>query len=192
MSRGQAQSATRLQGPLSSSRARLLLPACPCLCSAPLLSDTLSIAPLRPAAAGRCVPLGRLGQSRQLRAGSGGRRVTRWTDRRAADRLDRTTRAASPRPHPNGTRRVTSDMTGSEPGRRRSVGTYRRNRPLNGRGRDGRARVTATIRSLRLGPFMVISCISEGCCRHDAAIQYKPQRCRRQLLEHVPILDSVP
>ena len=65
----------------------------------------------------------------------------------AADQLDRTTRAASPRPHPNGTRRVTSDMTGSDPGRRRSVGTYRRNRPLNVR---GRARVTATIHSLRL------------------------------------------
>jgi hypothetical protein len=58
----------------------------------------------------------------------------------AADQLARTTRAASPRPHSNGTRRATSDMTGSDPGRRRSVGTYRRNRP----------RVTATIHSLRL------------------------------------------
>jgi hypothetical protein len=67
----------------------------------------------------------------------------------AADQPERTTRAASPRPHPNVTRRVTvtSDMTGSEPGRRRSVGTYRRNRPLNAR---GRARVTATIHSLQL------------------------------------------
>jgi hypothetical protein len=67
----------------------------------------------------------------------------------ATDKLDRTTRAASPRPHPNGTRRVTSDMTGSEPGRRRSVGTNRRNRdrPLNVR---GRARVTATIHFLQL------------------------------------------
>jgi hypothetical protein len=62
-----------------------------------------------------------------------------------SDQLDRTNRAASPRPHPNGTRRVTSDMAGSEPGRRRSVGTYQRNRQLNVR---RRARLTATIHSL--------------------------------------------
>jgi hypothetical protein len=65
----------------------------------------------------------------------------------AADQLDRTTWAASPRPHPNGTQRVTVDMTGSDPGRRRSVDTYRRNRPLNVR---GRVPVTPTIHSLQL------------------------------------------
>jgi hypothetical protein len=40
-----------------------------------------------------------------------------------------------------------TNMTGSEPGRRLSVGTYRRNRPLNVR---GHACVTATIYSVRL------------------------------------------
>jgi hypothetical protein len=58
-----------------------------------------------------------------------------------------TSRAASPRPNPNGTRRVTWGMAGPEPGRRRSVGTYRRNRPLSVR---GRARVAATVHSLGL------------------------------------------
>ncbi len=32
----------------------------------------------------------------------------------------------------------------------------------------------------------------ERCCRYDAVIQYNPQRCQRQQLEHGPILDSVP
>jgi hypothetical protein len=80
--------------------------------------------------------------------------LLRWTDRRGPGprircRSNRTNQAALPNPHPNGTPRVTSDMTGLEPGRRRSVGTYRSNwpSPLNVR---GRARVAETIYSPRL------------------------------------------
>ena len=50
-------------------------------------------------------------------------------------KLDRTTRAASSRPHPNWTRRLTLDHDESEPGRWPTVGTHRSNRQLIVRGR---------------------------------------------------------
>ena len=60
-----------------------------------------------------------------------------------------TTRATSSRPHSNGARSVTSDMTGSEPGRRLSVGTYRRNRPIHVRERCARDCSNHTPRPIR-------------------------------------------
>ena len=108
-----------------------------------------------------------------------------------ADQPDRTTRAASPRPHPNGTRRVTSDMTGSDPGRRRSVGhRYVPEEPA------AQCEGTCACNCNNLLSAVVTvyghQRHFERCCRYDAAIQYKPRRCQRQQLDHVPILDSVP
>jgi hypothetical protein len=114
-------------------------------------------------------------QSRHPRAGSGGLQVTK-VDRPsgAADQLDRTTRAASSRPRPNGTRRLTLEHDRLGAGSMADRG-YVPEQPVT------RCEGTCA----RDCNYLIVvtkpgSTAKERCYCYVAQIEYKPQRCQRQ------------
>jgi hypothetical protein len=116
-------------------------------------------------------------QSRHPWAGSGGLQVT-TVDRPsgAADQLDRTTRAASSRPRPNGTRRLTLEHDRVGAGSMADLGYVPEQPVTQCEGtcaRDCNYLISAVV--TKPG-----SMAKERCYSYVAQIEYKPQRCQQQ------------
>jgi hypothetical protein len=118
----------------------------------------------------------RLGQSRQLLAGSGGRRLTRWTDRRGRGSAgqDDSGSVTSPAPEWDADSDVEHDRVGTG------------SKTIHGYVLEEPAAQSEGTCACNYNPLSAVVTVYghqrhfERCCRYDAEIQYKPERCQLQ------------